>query len=1693
VRLSGGDATVVLKSSTESNPEIISMRLVGRRSGVHATGWSPLQVRSNHYIGSDARQWKTGVASYARVGFQGVYRGVDLVYYGNQRQLEYDFVVRPGASPSDIAIAIDGAQKVAIDAEGDLVLTTKAGTLTHRAPVLYQDASGTREPVEGAYVMRPDGSVGFSVGEYDQRLPLVIDPVLSYSSYLGGAAQERIHGLAAEHGGAIVVVGETYSDDFPATTNALQPQRHAGGDAFVAKLTPTGDALMYATYVGGTSDESAAAVDLDDAGAAYVTGQTSSWDFPLRNAVQADRKGFSDSFVIKLDATGQMVYSTLLGGGSEEYGRGIEVDSAGRAHVAGATWSGDFPVVNGLQPALGGVPLFHSTDGGETWLPQAAGLRTSGVAAIAIDPVSPATIYAGTASEGVFKTIDGGATWTQADPAFGPFQVYALALGAGSPAALYAATSRGLLRSEDGAVSWSVLPSPELFTTLAVAPGSPATIYAAGQYSSGVMMSTDDGATWMQTGPPEAIVSLAVSGSTVYATSATSLFTSTAGSGWVAATPDHGAQINAVAVAPGNAAVAYVATTNWLFRTTTGGLTWEPLPALAGVPVWKIAIAPSDSSTIFVLSQSGGAFVSQDAGNTWRSTHSANVRGLAIAVHPGAPATAYIGTTLNSDGFVATLSSEGSTLEYSTYVGGSDVEDITDIAVHADGSRYVVGTTSSTDLPVLNATQGAFGGLWDIFAARITPEGSLGYSTYLGGWAFEFAPKVAVDAGGRAHIAGVTWSTNYPVVNAHQPQPGGGTTDVFVSVLNASGSGFVYSTYLGGSGMETEGSWGPDVAVTPAGETYVTGTTLSQNFPTTTDAFQPAHAGQSDVFLARFDAAGALAFSTLLGGAGGDYARAVTIDGLGAVTVAGYTSSVDFPTRRGLQPANAGSEDGFIATFTDGQAPVDTVPPVTTMSVSGVGGNSGWYRSQVTVTLSATDGELGSGVSVTQYRLENGGLQNYGGPLTISAQGTTRLTAQSTDVAGNVEVPAPATSIMIDTVTPALAIASPQAREYPANYALPVSVSAGDTTSGLAGPATVTVDGVPFTGGTLDLSTLALGPHTLVVSASDRAGNVSQSSVAFSAVADADMVIAVPADVTTIQAAIDRAISGETVLVSPGTYYETIDFRGKAITVASGAGPAETIIDGHGVGSVVSFRSGETRASVLSGFTIRGGLSTHSGGGVYVASSSPTIRGNVITANRSCTGVGIYSSFGSPLIEANRITGNAIEGCTGGWGIGIYIGGNSSAEIVDNEISDNIGGAASGGGIALFAAGNAVVRGNIIARNVTTGFGGCGHGGGIASANFAQAQIVNNLIVDNVACFGAGVEWGGSTGINRFVNNTIAGNVASVAWSGMYVSGFDARNELHNNIITAMSGPAYYCQNATSLSSPVLHSNNIFTEQGSAYGGSCASRTGLDGNISSDPHFLAPHAGDYRVRMEFEGIDRGNDKAPLLPATDVAKHERVFDGDADGTARVDMGALEYRNRAPLANAGPDRVIVAGTNCVGTVSLTAMTSDADGDAVSAVWTSAFGSAAGSTFSPTLPPGSHVLTLTVDDGNGGTATDTVTVSVVDVTAPVISSLTATPSVIDRSNHEMVSVVVTVSASGGCDATVRCRIVSVSSNEPTSGAGSGSSASDWEITGDLTLNVRAERSGKGSGRVYTIEVACSDAAGNRALSTVTVTVPR
>ncbi|MFN3648483.1 MAG: fibronectin type III domain-containing protein [Armatimonadota bacterium] len=289
--------------------------------------------------------------TFAGVQYEEVYPGIDLHYYAAARQVEYDFVVAPGADPRRIQWRIEGARSASLE-RGDLLLRTAAGTLRHTRPVAYQEIAGAPRPIRCDYTLtssRPgETRVSFRVGEYDRSRPLVIDPVVIFATPFGGTGQDTVNGVAVDRTGASYLTGQTASLDFP-TRNPIQAEKSGVFglfDAFVTKINPTGTSLVYSTYFGGTSDDSGQKIEVDAAGAAYVVGTTTSNDFPVTPRV-ADRSynGLEDVFVLKLDPTGTDVeYSTYLGGSRSDVGLGIAVDANGLAHVVGSTESLNFPI-----------------------------------------------------------------------------------------------------------------------------------------------------------------------------------------------------------------------------------------------------------------------------------------------------------------------------------------------------------------------------------------------------------------------------------------------------------------------------------------------------------------------------------------------------------------------------------------------------------------------------------------------------------------------------------------------------------------------------------------------------------------------------------------------------------------------------------------------------------------------------------------------------------------------------------------------------------------------------------------------------------------------------------------------------------------------------------------------------------------------------------------------------------------------------------------------------------------------------------------------------------------------------------------------------------------------------------------------------------------------------------------------------
>ncbi len=329
------------------SPSVVRMRFVGADAAVTVSGEAPRPGRSHYFLGEPAR-WRRDVPTFGRVHYADLYPGVSLVFYGTERELEYDFVVAPGADPGAVELAFDGADSLRIDASGDLVVATGAGDVRLRRPIIYQEAEGGRRPVEGGYTLE-GARVRFRVAAWDASRPLIIDPVLGYSTYLGGASNDQGLGVVVDALGNAYVTGSTISSDFPVSAGALQLTRSVDTDVFVAKLDATGTALLYSTYLGGSGADASNAIAVDTGGNAYVTGTTTSNNFPVVNAFQTTTRGGSEAFVAKLDPDGSaLVYSTYLGSNTEDFAFGIAVDAAGNAYVTGSTSSVSFPNNNAI-------------------------------------------------------------------------------------------------------------------------------------------------------------------------------------------------------------------------------------------------------------------------------------------------------------------------------------------------------------------------------------------------------------------------------------------------------------------------------------------------------------------------------------------------------------------------------------------------------------------------------------------------------------------------------------------------------------------------------------------------------------------------------------------------------------------------------------------------------------------------------------------------------------------------------------------------------------------------------------------------------------------------------------------------------------------------------------------------------------------------------------------------------------------------------------------------------------------------------------------------------------------------------------------------------------------------------------------------------------------------------------------------
>jgi hypothetical protein len=688
--LTSSEAVLV---SGKDRPHVARMNLVGANLAPEIRGVDELSAKSYYFIGNDPKKWYSKVANFARVRYKDVYPGIDLAYYGNQRQLECDFVVKAGADPKSIQLSFPGARQIRIDPEtGDLQLDCTGGEVRFHKPLAYQVADG-KSLVEARYVLKGGKEVGITLGSYDAAKSLIIDPVLSYSTYLGGSGLDIGSGIAVDTSGNAYVTGVTQSPDFPTVHPLPAPNNALRGreSAFVSKLSFNSATstlqLAYSAYLGGSVFDFGTGIAVDASGNAYVTGDTLSPDFPTVHPLPAPNnalRGPRDAFVSKLSfdsvtSTLSLAYSTYLGGSGRDQGGAIAVDTSGNAYVTGTTESPDFPTVHPLPPpnnALRGTDAFVSKLSFDTAtstlaLAYSTYLGGSGIDegfGIAVDSSGNAYVT-GTTFSPDFPTVHPLPAPNNALQGIGDAFVSKLSFDTATStlSLAYSTYLGGSGFNQGGAIGYDQ--------------GTGIAVDASGNaYVTGDTKSTDFPTVHPLPAPNNAL----------------------------RGTED-----------------AFVSKLSFNNVTSTLSLAYSTYLGGSGVDVGsRIAVDSSGNAYVTGLTQ---------------STDFPTVNPLP------APNNALHGTGAAFDAFVSKLSFDTATstlsLAYSTYLGGSGDDVGSGIAVDASGNAYVTGFTQSTDFPTVHplpAPNNALRGDIDAFVAKLTP---------LVPFATSFA-KLEVTAGG---------------------------------------------------------------------------------------------------------------------------------------------------------------------------------------------------------------------------------------------------------------------------------------------------------------------------------------------------------------------------------------------------------------------------------------------------------------------------------------------------------------------------------------------------------------------------------------------------------------------------------------------------------------------------------------------------------------------------------------------------------------------------------------------------------------------------------------------------------------------------------------------------------------------------------------------------------------------------------
>ncbi len=896
--------------ATTTEGSVLRLKMIGANASPQVEGQDELPGKVNYFNGNDPEKWQRNVPTYRRVHYKDLYPGIDVVYYGNQRELEYDFVVAPGADPKVIRFSVAGADRIHLDQAGNLLLALPHGEVRLNKPFIYQlTKEGNRREVKGSYAIQGN-EIRFKVRGFDSNKPLVIDPVLSYATFLGGSGTDHAFGIAVDSQGSAYVSGRTDGRSFPITAGAFKTTSEFGTTAFVSKLDPAGSNLVYSTFISGT-----------------------------------------------INGTGGTIATS------------IAVDSSGNAHITGSTTALDFPVVNGLKTSGN---FFKTTDAAANWNNANTGLSDS-VNTLAVAPNAPNIIYAG-ASDGLHRSTDGGTTWIKTQStglSQFPFST-SLAVHPTNSSIIYIGVGNGgLFRSTDAGGNFSAVTLPLIGVvpfTIAFDPVTPSTIYVG--TGNGVFKSTDSGSTWTAMnnfgipGVPNvrAIAIDPTTPATVYAgTFGSGVFKSTnGGNNWTAMNTGMGGSqpmvVSVILIDPSNPSTIYTGhgsgSGGGINKSTNGATSWAPVNN--GVPIFQITAMVATASTVYAATGGAGIIKTTNGGTSWTPANTglwnANIRAMVRHVSDANTLFAGASGTNVDDAFVTKLNASGSGLLFSTYLGGSSTEIGNDIAVDGSGHIYITGNTTSNNFPAVNAIQSgptAADNCSNGFVTRLNPAvPSFVFSTYLGGSACDLANGIALDPSGNVYVTGLTRSSNFPTASPFQANIADQFSgDAFVSKFTGTGS-FIYSTYLGGNNTDT----GFGITADALGNAYVTGSTISSNFPTA-NPIQPNNKGSfGNVFITKLNPQGsALVYSTYLGGSGTDVGRGIAVDAAGNAYVAGFTNSPEFPILAGslrtksavfksVDGASNWSNDNYgLTTPFISEIAVDPTQPSTVYAATGVG------------------------------------------------------------------------------------------------------------------------------------------------------------------------------------------------------------------------------------------------------------------------------------------------------------------------------------------------------------------------------------------------------------------------------------------------------------------------------------------------------------------------------------------------------------------------------------------------------------------------------------------------------------------------------------------------------------------------------------------------------------------------------------